>query len=142
MASDSLTPKQELFAQKYVELGNASEAYRCAYDVQKATAKSVNELASTLLKNIKVASRVQMLRDAIEKRHSTTVDDLIAELEQARSEAFNLKTPQLSAAIAATMGKAKMLGFLMDKVEHSGTVNVKNLTDDQLMELASKGLGA
>jgi hypothetical protein len=30
--ADKLTPKQEAFAQKYVELGNASEAYRFAYD--------------------------------------------------------------------------------------------------------------
>ena len=27
-----LTPKQELFAQTYIKTGNASEAYRTAYD--------------------------------------------------------------------------------------------------------------
>lgn len=138
--SETLTPKQELFAQKYVELGNASEAYRCAYDAGSMKPETVHKRASELLARGEVTGRVQMLRDAIEQRHETTVDDLIAELEQARSAAYNLNTPQLSAAIAATMGKAKMLGFLMDKVEHSGVVTVKSLSDDQLMALATRGL--
>ena len=29
-----MTPKQELFAQAYIETGNASEAYKRAYDTQ------------------------------------------------------------------------------------------------------------
>ena len=32
-----LTPKQERFAQAYVELGNASEAYRAVYEAFPAT---------------------------------------------------------------------------------------------------------
>ena len=37
--------------------------------------------------------------------------DLILELEEARKAALKAETPQSSAAVAATMGKAKMLGF-------------------------------
>lgn len=62
-----LTPKQEKFAQLYVELGNASEAYRVAYD-SKAKPESVNVNASKLLADAKVSLRVQELRDDLEER--------------------------------------------------------------------------
>ena len=40
-----MTPKQEKFCQLYVELGNASEAYRQAYDASKMHAPTVNAVA-------------------------------------------------------------------------------------------------
>ena len=45
------------------------------------------------------------------------MDDLLHELEQARAAALAAPTPQSSAAVSATMGKAKMLGLLVDKAE-------------------------
>lgn len=116
-----LTVKQEAFCQAYIENGgNASEAYRSSYNAEKMKPEAIHVAACRLLADTKVALRVKQLRDAIEERHNITVDDLIAELEEARERAFTTTTPQLSAAIAATMGKAKMLGFLADKVEVTG----------------------
>lgn len=63
----TLTPKQEKFAQLYVELGNASEAYRVAYD-SKAKAEGVNVEASKMLKDPKITLRVQELREALEEK--------------------------------------------------------------------------
>lgn len=63
----NLTPKQEKFAQLYVETGNASEAYRAAYD-SNSKHEVVNVKASELLKNGKVAVRVQELRDELEEK--------------------------------------------------------------------------
>lgn len=58
-----LTPKQEAFALAYIKTGNASEAYRQAgYTTQTMAAKTVNEAASRLLKNSKVAARIEELR--------------------------------------------------------------------------------
>lgn len=57
-----LTQKQEAFAIAYIKSGNASKAYRNAYDAKGMTAKSVNELACRLLKQVKVAARVEELR--------------------------------------------------------------------------------
>ena len=62
-----LTPKQEKFAQVYVETGNASEAYRVAYN-SKAKAESVNRMAKEQLDNLKISSRVQELRDELEEK--------------------------------------------------------------------------
>ncbi len=49
-----------------------------------------------------------------------TVDDLIAELEAARLKA--MRTKQLSAAVGAILGKAKLLGFLTERVELDMTI--------------------
>lgn len=61
--SDNLTPKQAKFAALYVELSNASEAYRRVYDVSPETKpESIHVRASELLSNSKVAVRVDELQ--------------------------------------------------------------------------------
>ena len=75
----SLTPKQERFAQKYVELGNASEAYRQAYDASRMKPESVNRTAKELVDNPKIASRIAVLQDLAIRRHQVTVDRVVAE---------------------------------------------------------------
>ena len=62
----NLTPKQEKFAQLYVELGNASEAYRLAYN-SKAKVESVNVEASKMLKDPKISLHIEKLKRAREK---------------------------------------------------------------------------
>ncbi len=114
----NLTPKQEAFAQLYIETGNASEAYRCAYTVRETTkAASVWESASKLLAHPKVSSRVAELQAAHRARHNTTVDTLTNEYEDARRLA--MATGQPSAAVSATTGKARIHG--LDKGEGGGT---------------------
>ena len=113
-----LTIKQEAFAHAYVETGNASEAYRRAYDTTNWTDKSVWEKASHLLANSKVRARVDQLRADIRERHTYTVDDLVAELEEAREVAK--KNGAAAPMVQATMGKGKLLGLIIDKAEHTG----------------------
>lgn len=115
-----LTPKQEAFALAYVEMGNASEAYRRAYNAVKMKPETVNRTAKGLLDNRKIAARVAELQAEHVERHKLTVDDLLAELEQARQAALTAETAQSSAAVAATMGKAKLLGLDKQVIEHSG----------------------
>lgn len=144
----ALTPKQEKFCKLYIELGNASEAYRQSYSCEKMKPESINRLAKAQLDNIKIASRLDELRSGHAKRHNIVVDDLIDELEEARQVALSAIVPQSSAAVSATMGKAKILGLIIDKNEHSGpgggpiqTQQPKDLTDAELAaELAKYGL--
>lgn len=75
----ALTPKQEKFAQVYVETGNASEAYRQAYGVQKWADKSVWEAASKLLANAKVAPRINELRARQLEKHDVTIKHVVSE---------------------------------------------------------------
>ena len=116
----ALTPKQEAFALAYVETGNASEAYRRAYSAEKMKPASVAVNASKLLADAKVALRVQELQAKAVERHEITVDDLIRELEEARKMAATLDRPQVSAMVAASMGKAKILGFEVNRTEVTG----------------------
>lgn len=116
----ALTPKQEAFALAYVETGNASQAYRRAYNAGKMKPASVNRTAKELLDNIKITARLQELKAAHVARHEITVDDLIRELEEARTLAAGGEKPQPAAMVAASMGKAKLLGMLTDKTELTG----------------------
>ena len=54
------------------------------------------------------------------ERNNITVDTLLAELEANRLAALNAPTPQVSAAVAATMGKAKLLGLDKQVINHVG----------------------
>ena len=115
-----LTPKQEAFALAYVETGNASEAYRRSYNAEKMKPSVIAVKASELLANGNVAVRVAELQAAHVERHEITVDDILRELEEARALAAGGEKPQPAAMVAASMGKAKLLGMLMDKTEVTG----------------------
>lgn len=56
-----LTPKQETFCQEYIKCGNASEAYRIAYDCKNMKPETINVKACELLKNGNIMVRVQEL---------------------------------------------------------------------------------
>lgn len=106
-----MTPKQEKFAQLYVELGSAAEAYREAYDASRMKPDTVYRRAHDLLEHGKIKARIETIREAARERNLVTVDSLLAELEQARRIALGAELPQTSAAVSATMGKAKLVGL-------------------------------
>ena len=68
MANDKLTPKQEKFCLEYFKCSNATEAYRRTYSVKNMKPASVNRLAFAVLQNIKVASRIKSLQEAVAKK--------------------------------------------------------------------------
>lgn len=111
-----LTVKQEKFAQLYIELGNASEAYRRAYN-SKAKPESVHVSACRLLDDPNVTLRVQVLKDETKQRHNVTVDSLMIELEEARQLALSTDAP--APAVSATMGKAKLAGLDKQIIENT-----------------------
>ena len=110
-----LTPKQEKFCYGYVETGNASGAYRAAYNAEKMKPESVAVQAAKMLASPKIALKIDALRAELRQRHEITVDDLVVELEEARKLAF--ETEKAAAAVSATMGKAKLLGLVVEKQE-------------------------
>jgi phage terminase small subunit len=116
----ALTPKQEAFALAYVETGNASEAYRRAYNAGNMKPETVNRRAKEALKHGPIAARIKELQAATFERHEITVDDILRELEEARKMAATLDRPQVSAMVAASMGKAKILGFEVNRTEVTG----------------------
>ena len=115
-----LTPKQEAFALAYVETGNASEAYRRSYNAEKMKPSVIAVKASELLAHGNVSVRVKELQSAALDEHKITMSDILRELEEARVVALQQEKPQAAAMVAASMGKAKLLGLLTDKTELTG----------------------
>lgn len=114
-----LTEKQEKFCQEIVKGANYSDAYRAAYDAGSMKPATINRKAKDLIDNGKIAARVRQLRERALKRYDLTVDDIIDELEEARSVAAKNRTA--AAMVSASMGKAKLLGLVTDKFD--GTLN-------------------
>jgi phage terminase small subunit len=127
----TLTPKQEKFAQEYVATGNASEAYRRSYNVRPTTKdSSIHCNASQLLSDTRVAQRVQQLKASIVERHKLSIDDIIDELEEARE--MGKITQQSSSMVSASMGKAKLLGLIIDRKEVTVHGMISAMTDAEL----------
>lgn len=109
-----LTPKQEAFARAYIETGNASEAYRRAFDASKMKPETIKKRASELLGRGDIKGTVAELRGEVQQAHGVTVASLITELEEARQVAKGRE--QGAAMVQATIGKAKLAG-LLDKAD-------------------------
>jgi phage terminase small subunit len=80
--NEGLTVKQEKFAHAYVETGNATEAYRRAYNCGKMKPASISRKAFEVLENGKVTAYIDALRAKHAERHELTVDLVIGELRK------------------------------------------------------------
>lgn len=116
--ANKLTIKQEKFCQAYIETGNASKAYRQAYDAERMKLATINRKAKELLDNGKITARLDALQQTHQKRHNVTVDSLTLEYEEAREIAKTSGQP--SAMVSATTGKGKLHGLIKDKHELTG----------------------
>jgi hypothetical protein len=76
--------------------------------------------AARLLTNANIKARVDAIKAKAAEKCEITVADLVKELEEARVLAAGAETVQSSAMVAATMGKAKLLGLVTDKAQVTG----------------------
>ncbi|PAQ09547.1 terminase small subunit [Mesorhizobium temperatum] len=136
MSEGNLTAKQEAFAAAYVETGNGSKAYRLSHDVGADTKpETVWSEASRLLASPKVSARVKELQAEARALLMVSVGTLTDELEQARLKAM-ADDKGASAAVSATMGKAKLHGLLVDKAEVTGKDGKDLMPDHSPRKLA------
>ena len=70
-----LTAKQEQFVQNIISGMSQADAYRAAYPKQRMTDKTLWETASKLMKNPKVATRLQEIRDQLTKSTIMTAQE-------------------------------------------------------------------
>lgn len=132
-----LTPKQEAFALAYVETGNASEAYRRAYNAENSSPETVKVEASRLLDNPNVALTVLKMQEAARERTLVTIESLTRELDEDRILARELEMP--SAAVSAVMGKAKLHGLITDKTKNDTTLSGDEKMLAMFARIASQG---
>lgn len=119
MASKNLTEKQEKFCQALVETGNASEAYRRAYNAEKMKENTIGRNAFALLQNNKITTRLDELHEFHREQHNITVEKL-TNYYMAVFQQHHQKTP--SAAVSALNGIAKIHGLSEEHVRHSGSI--------------------
>ena len=113
-----LTPKQEAFCLAYIETGNASEAYRRAYDARNMNENSINRKAKELIDNVKITARLQEIRKPAVERAQITLETHLADLKSLRDKADSAE--KFGPAIAAEIARGKASGLYVEKVEHSG----------------------
>ena len=129
-----LTPKQEKFCQLYIELGNASEAYRQAYNAKNMTTGAINTNAKKLLKDTPIALRIEELQQAHQQRHNLTVDNIIADLQEYRDICMGRKPLTITTVVKnAQEGTAQSVNTECFVFEPTGA--------NKALELLGKHLG-
>lgn len=97
MASSKLTIKQEKFCNKYLECGNASEAYRFAYSCSKMSDETVWNNAYKLLQNNEVATKIDYLKSHLAEAAGISALQIIREHQKiAFSDATRIRNGWMS----------------------------------------------
>ena len=123
--------RHERYAQALAAGKSAAEAYELAgYRPNKGNAVRLKD-------NEHVRKRVAELQARGAERAEVTLVSLLAELEEARLLA--LQENQSSAAVQATLGKAKLTGHIIDRRETGTPGEFDHLTDAELVEKAARG---
>lgn len=92
-----LTIKQEKFCNKYLECGNASEAYRFAYDCSKMSDNTVWNNAYQLLQNSEVAARMDYLKSHLAEAAGISALQILREHQKiAFSDATRIRNGWMS----------------------------------------------
>jgi hypothetical protein len=118
---NGLTIKQDRFCREYVaNEGNGAAAYRAAYDAENMSDQVIYNEASKLLDRREVAVRVEQLQERACIMADQTVENLIAELQDAVKLAKN--SNNAAAMSNAVMAKAKLLGHVVDRREDKVSV--------------------
>lgn len=126
--------RHEAFAQALAKGKTADEAYALA------GFKPNRGNATTLKAKQSILNRVSEIQIKVAKKVEITVESLAAELEEARSLAIGEK--QTSAAVSATMGKAKLFGLGVEHRKLSGTIQVVTITPKMLDGLTEDELAS
>ena len=75
-----LTPKQETFCLEYLKTGNASEAYRRAYNAEKMGRDTINTKAKDLLANGRITARLAELRAPVVEETKVELSRVVKEI--------------------------------------------------------------
>jgi phage terminase small subunit len=131
--SKALNHRQEAFCRYLAQGLPQSRAYiEAGYS---ARGNSAEVHASILVRNRKVAARLADLQAEAAGRSMVTVDSLVAELNEMLRLAIECENP--TAGVSAIMGKAKLLGLVVDRSEVGTTIRkpAREATDRQTMSL-------
>ena len=128
--TDKLTPKQERFWIEYLATGNASEAYRRAYNTCGMNDRTIQKRAGELLVHGVIAGRIAETRARAEANGICSLAEHMQELETLREIAK--KNGQAGAAVSAEVKRGELMGFY---VQRRGTTTANyTLADTPMTE--------
>ena len=110
MTHPALNPRQEAFIGHIVKGCSNRQAYQKVYAVGDRVADAN---AARMLAEARVKSRLAELQAKAADKAAVTAETIAAELDAAYMLAFDNK--QAAACVAASLGKAKLFGLLIDK---------------------------
>lgn len=122
MAGPLKTKGRETFAQELAKGTPQAEAYA------KAGFRGGKTAAANMAARPDVKARVAELLQRAANRAEVTVADIARQLDEDRDFARDLKAP--SAAVQASMGKAKVLGLIIERHRHG--LDLSGATDEEL----------
>jgi hypothetical protein len=122
-----LTIKQEKFCRAYVSTaeGNASEAYRTAYNTENMKNATINRRATELTQHGMIKARIDQLKAEYSDQEAITVEEISGALRRALDGAA--AAGQWSAASQAALGLAKLGGLLIEKRQITADDGAKHL---------------
>lgn len=115
----------EKFAQNCVKGMSQDEAY------VEAGFKRNSGNANRLAQRPEVVARIAFLQSRAAERALITADDIARQLDADRD--FARAEKQAGAAVSATMGKAKVLGLIIERHRHA-IKNVDEMNEDELRQ--------
>lgn len=127
--------RHECFAQAIAKGATATDAY------VTAGYKRGDGNASKLASRLEVQARIHEIIGLAAKLTEMTIADMAKQLDEDRTFARGLE--KASAAVAASMGKARVLGLIRERHEHTGAGggpikhDLSGLSEDQLAQLES-----
>lgn len=140
--NSKLTIKQENFCNYFVETGNASEAYRRAYDCSTMKPETVNRAATALMNNYTITTRVKELQEELKRKSDITKEQVVelcvgvirgADVTDVRRNTGGTISAQTISKTWAIERVCKMLGFdAPTQSEVTGKVSVEqNKTEEE-----------
>ena len=123
MTAGRLTQKQENFCLAYIETGNASEAYRKAYNADGMKPETVNRKAKELLDNGKITARLEELRKPVAESARITLEQHLSTLEELRELAKQYG--KYGPAIQAEIARGKAAGLYVERSHIDGEITVR-----------------
>ena len=112
-----LTANMEAFCAELAKTGNATEAYKKAYDASRMKDASVSRKAAELQQNVKITARLAQLRAEVRKNSGITLEEHMTSLKALRNAAAQAK--QFGPAVSAEMARGKVSG-LYDSDDDTG----------------------
>lgn len=134
LARDPMTDTtfpEECFCVEIIKTGNLTEAYRRTFPEKaiKIRPHLVGQYAQTLANQPRMQARLAAMRDQARETLGISLQEHLASLKDLR-EGARLAV-QFGPAVAAEVNRGKVSGLYVDKVEHSGVVNIVASTFDE-----------